>query len=687
MTLNPLFNPRSIAFVGASEDPEKLSGQPLRNLLKVGFKGDIYPIHPRAQEVCGIVSYKSLSDIPSSVDVAMICLPGQLAVDAAEECARLGIPNAILAVSGFSEMGTEEGRRLQQKLKEISERGTRIVGPNCNGIYNVIEHISIGYNVTHSMNLKPGNIAVLSHSGALFSSIVAMGETMGSGLGYSYFVSAGNEADLTILDYMEYMIEDQATTIIALVLDGVSHVERFRKLCKAAKDKEKKIVALKIGESQTGVQATMAHSSRLAGSSEGYRALLSDCGVIQVPNLESLVGVCALLSKYHSPESFDAVGISTSGAGCAVMADTAERYGISFPPLSRKTVESIEQEKGFATPINPYDFGASGPRSIGYMTRALAHDQKGRIVLFYSTILQTETIRRIVAEEYSQVCEEMGRPPFVVIAPGPLSPEEMEIYKKYDIVIFASSDVAFQSFKAIKDVHQTPFPQEEDQVPEKYRLQVTEKGIDPTEIQSALRAAGIPLPKEKVVSAPEDLAQACQTIGFPVVVKGLSKDAIHKSDAGLVWLDIKNEEDLERVHKEIVSIQENGLRIDQFLVQEYLQGEAEVFIGIHKDHDVGYLLVLGSGGKYTEVIQDITTLTIPSSPEKIRAHLSTTKIGKILAGSRNNGITPDSIVDIAYRLQGLVAGNEDLIAAIDLNPVLVSRQRSVAVDYRILLEK
>ena len=436
-----MFRPRSVAVVGASEDPEKLSGQPVRNLLKTGYRGKIYVVNSRAESVSGIRTYESMSRIEESVDVAIVCLSGNPAVKATEECAERGVPVAILASSGFAEVGTPEGRDLQEQLARIGNRGiTRVVGPNCNGIYNALDRVSIGYNVTHGMVLKPGDVAVLSHSGALFSSVVALGEKMGSGLGYSYFVSAGNEADLNLLDYLEYVIEDEPTHIVALVLDGIGDVGRFRSLCRAAEARGKRIVALKIGQSETGVDATLAHSSRLAGSARGYRALFAECGVVQAPSLEVLVGACAVLSKYVEIRSYDAVGLSTSGAGCALLADTAERYDISFPSLRPETIDAMDRRKGFGTPMNPFDVGASGAGStMGYMSRTMASDLGAGFTLFYSTILQTEHTRAAMAEQYASSCNELGRPPFVVIAPGPLTPEETRIYNKNDIVSASSA--------------------------------------------------------------------------------------------------------------------------------------------------------------------------------------------------------------------------------------------------------
>jgi len=681
-----LFRPHSVAVVGASDDPEKLSGLPLRNLIALGYRGEVYAVNPRVEEVSGVRSYESLSQVPGPVDVAMISLPAPLAVEAAEECARLGVPVAILATSGFAEIGNQAGQDLQERLTQVGERGTRVVGPNCNGIYNALDRVSIGYNVTHSMALKAGNVAVLSHSGALFSSVVALGKEMGSGLGYSYFVSAGNEADLGLLDYMEYVVEDPATTVVALILDGIHDARRFRSLCRLASERGKRIVALKIGESETGVRATLAHSSRLAGSSRSYRALLRECGIFRAPTLEALVGTCAVLSKYRVEPSPGVVGLSTSGAGCAVMADTAERYGVRFPPLSRETIDAMDRRKGFATPMNPYDFGASGPYSMGYMVGAMAGGPGAKLALFYSTILQTELMRTHVAEQYARVCEDLGRPPFLVVAPGSLTPEEMRVYREHDIVVFGSSDVAFQTIRAIQDAG-AGIPDEETELEPLHRIEGKSGGaLDRENALEALNEAGVPLPKESVAKTAREIPEACRSVGYPVVVKGLSAEATHKSDAGLVWSDVTNDEEAARVAESASALVEDGLVVEGFLVQEMVRGEAEVLVGVNHDPDVGFVLVLGSGGKYSEILEDVATCTVPSPRSRIRGALMSTKMGSILSGSRGNGLSPDGIVDIAFRLQGLVPGNESTLAAIDLNPLIASPNRIAAVDARIVLK-
>lgn len=683
--LNYLFKPRSIAVVGASENPEKMSGQPLRNLLKLGYTGKMYAINRRVSTVAGIKSYKSLSDIGEPIDVAMICLPRKAAIDAAEECSRLKIPFAIIAVSGFGEVGDREGNELQQRLAEIGKTGTRIVGPNCNGIYNVIDNISIGYNVTHGMKLNPGNVALISHSGALFNPYVQLGKSYG--LGYSYFVSAGNESDLNLLDYFEFMVEDDHTTIISLILDGIKDVQRFRKLCKLAHEKGKKITALKLGDSKRGSETVVAHSSRLAGSSKAYQALFAECGVVQAFTLESLLGCNAILGKYNLTESSNVVGLSTSGAGCAILADTGERYHVSFPKLDPMTIQKMDEHKGFGTPMNPFDVGASGPAQMEYMTRVLANDPSVGYVLFYSTQLQTKKIREEVAYKFAKVCEEKNRIPFLVIAPGPLSDEEMKIYREFNILVFRSSDSVFQAISAI---NQARHSYQKVQAPLQgidIKLSKDCLAIDPQTTHILLEQAGIPYVDESIVNSFEELKEGCESIGYPVVIKGISSNLTHKSDMGLVWLNIRSQSELNSICHDVKRLNEKGIKLNKFLVQEYVSSEVEVLVGIHKDPDVGLLLVIGSGGKYSEVLDDTATLTIPATKGCIKQKLATLKIGKILSGYRNNGLSPDGIVDIAYQLQRIVINHENVFAGIDLNPVKVSKDKAIVVDARFILDQ
>jgi hypothetical protein len=316
----------------------------------------------------------------------------------------------------------------------------------------------------------------------------------------------------------------------------------------------------------------------------------------------------------------------------------------------------------------------------------MAGESGGNLVLFYSTILQTERMRRLVSEQYARTCEELGRPPFLVLAPGPLTPEEIGIYREYDIVVFGSSDVAFQTIRAIRDKAGVA-PDEKVTLDPLHRIEGTNgTPLDRESVLKALKEAGVPFPTEFVAKTPEALPDVCRSVGYPVVVKGLSAEVTHKSDAGLVWPHVTSAEEAARVAQHANALIQDGIAIDEFLIQEQVRGEVEVLVGINNDPDLGFVLVLGSGGKYSEILDDIAACTIPSSRQRIHDSLMTTKVGKILSGSRRNGLSPNGVVNIAFQLQRLVPGNECILAAIDLNPLLVSPRRIAAVDARIVLK-
>jgi succinyl-CoA synthetase beta subunit len=263
----------------------------------------------------------------------------------------------------------------------------------------------------------------------------------------------------------------------------------------------------------------------------------------------------------------------------------------------------------------------------------------------------------------------------------------MHVYREHDIVVFGSSDVAFQTVHAIQQDVGGAAPEAEVALEPLHVIEVTSGGtLDRESALKALNRAGVPLPEESVAKAPGEIPDVCLSVGYPVVIKGLSAQATHKSDAGLLWTDVANDEDAARVAESAKALVEDGLAIEGFLVQEMVGGEAEVLVGLNYDPDIGYVLVLGSGGKYSEVLEDVATCTVPSPRRRIRDTLMSTKMGRVLSGSRGNGLSPDGVVDVAFRLQGLVPGNERTLAAIDLNPLVVSPHRIATVDARIVLK-
>ena len=293
--LAPLFRPQNVAIIGASKTPGKQGHTALTYLKRGGFAGGIFLVNPSESEIEGLACYHSIADVPVTIDCALLVIPAAASVQAVRDCATRGVRSVIIGATGYAELGTDEGRARQTEILRIAhDVGMRVLGPNTNGIYNASDCFSFGYNRSHGEPLMPGPVSVAAHSGALFNSL--NGRLRELGVGLSKFVPVGNEADLTMLDFVEYFIADPATRVIGLIIEAISDGPRFRQLALKAFAAGKPIVALKLGRSQAGAGATEAHSSRLAGSARAYDAFFREHGIASVPTVEALAGACAVLT-------------------------------------------------------------------------------------------------------------------------------------------------------------------------------------------------------------------------------------------------------------------------------------------------------------------------------------------------------------------------------------------------------
>ena len=365
MTLEGLFRPRSVAVFG-SASPDKHGYTVVRNLVRWRFPGQILPINREATPIEGCAGYRSLADAPVVPDCAMLVIPAANCVAAIRECAAAGVRFAVIGASGFAELATEAGAARQREIEAIAvSSGLRVVGPNTNGIYNATDRFSLGYNAAHGEVRAAGDVSVISHSGALFDGIARRLELAGAGL--SKFVPVGNEADLTMLDFLAYLIDDPATRVIGLVIEGIGDGARFRELAARAQAAGKLIVALKIGRSAAGASAALAHSSRLAGAARAYDALLLAARVASVRTVEGLAAGCAVLSAQHGAAATDddaIVVVTTSGAGGALVADVAADRGWLIAGSGGEWPDAVAaglRALGTAARIrNPIDLGTLG---------------------------------------------------------------------------------------------------------------------------------------------------------------------------------------------------------------------------------------------------------------------------------------------------------------------------------------
>jgi len=664
--LHTLFHPRAVAVIGASDDTTKHGYIVLNNVRAAGFSGGIYGISRRLKEVDGIECHPDLTSLPEPVDVAFLAIPAEAAVQAVRDCARAGLTAVIVGSAGYAESLEAGGAERQEDLARIAaEEGIRIVGPNCNGIYNAHLPLSIGFNTAHAKRQPPGGISIFSHSGALFDAMAGRLHMLGAGL--SLFASAGNEADLSVLDYMEYAIGHAPTCVIALLIDSLDDGARFRRLALQAAAAGKHVVALKIGGSEAGARAAVAHSSRIAGDNAAYAALFEASGVATVASLEGFMTAAALLDRYG--RAAGALGaLSTSGAGASLIADRCAALGVPLAALSPDTHRRIDSHRMFSRVGNPLDLGIfGGMRRAGEVPSLLANDAGVGVTLALVHSMnpwQGDPIRAALA-----TARETSGKPLLIVAPGGMPEAERAWYETRDMNLFTETDIVLEAIGAML----TPLP---DPLP--LHSATATPAMPPrtlTEPESLrlLREFGVPV-VETVECATFDAARAAaEHVGWPVVLKGVAENVAHKSELGLVRTNLRDADALQAAYA--------TLGTPRAIVQPMVPAALEAIAGISRSPGVGLVLLCGLGGIYAEALRDVCIWPVPVSREAISRKLAQNSLGRVLASPRwQHPDAARAFIELLLGLQNLAVALGDRLEAVDINPVMLGAAGAVAVD-------
>jgi acyl-CoA synthetase (NDP forming) len=668
--LDALFHPRAVAVIGASDDDTKFGYIVLNNARDTGFKGGVYGISRRLKEVNGIPCFPDLASIPEPVDVAFLAVPAEAAVQAVRDCARAGLKAAIVGSAGYAESLDAGGEERQRELQAVADaEGIRIVGPNCNGIYNAHHPVSIGFNTSHAKRQKPGGVSIFSHSGALFDAMAGRLAMVGEGL--ALFASAGNEADLSVLDYMEYAITHAPTKVIALLIDSLQDGPRFRALALQARAADKPVVALKIGASEAGAAAAVAHSSRLAGDAASYRALFDASGVAVVSTLEGFMTASALLARYgFRPGALGAM--STSGAGASLIADRAEALGVALAPLTEETRAAIDRHKMFSRIGNPLDLGIfGGMRRSGEVPALLMGDPGVSVVLGLLHSMnpwQGDPYRAAL----NQAREKTGRP-VLIVSPGGLPDAERATYETMGMDVFTEMDIVLEGIGAM--LTPPPAPIAVFAVPAAAALPARQ--LTEPESLALLDGFGVPTVPTVFCESATAARAAADRLGYPVVLKGVADGVAHKSDLGLVHVGLRDEDAVTRAF--------TVMGCATVVVQAMIRGELEAIAGVTRADGVGLVLLAGLGGIHAEALRDITMWPIPISRESIEQGLRGSALGRVLDGPRwKHPNAASAFVDVLISLQRAAVALGDRLRAIDVNPVILGAHGAVAVDALVI---
>ncbi|SCW76505.1 Acyl-CoA synthetase (NDP forming) [Sphingobium faniae] len=672
LPLSSIFNPASVGVVGVSQDATKLGNKVLANIRSSGFAGEVVAVGSATQAE-GIDVVASLDALDRSPELLFAAVPATATVDLVRQAGARGTRALIVGASGFAEDG-EEGAALQRTLGDAAaQAGVRIVGPNCNGVYSGHASLSIGFNTGHGRRHELGDVAILSHSGALFDALVRRLEDFGAGL--SIFTSAGNELDLDVLDYLDHALLDPDTQVIALLLDSVPDGRRLRTQAARARQLGKPIVALKIGESEQGAAAAAAHSSRLAGDAASYRALFAASGIATASSLEGLMAAAAMLSRFGHREG-GLSALCTSGAGASIIADLAARHGARLAEYGAETVERLSARRRFSHFGNPTDIGVFGSmKGIGEVVTTLASDSDTAAFLCMMHSMG-EGRPEIMSAAWKESTAANGKP-HIVLAPGGLPDDDAATQKAGGAVLFTESAACFDALAALM----APAPEAVEL--DLAGMPVIDPGVaagpmnEKTSL-ALLAAAGVTTVETRLCDSLDDAIAAANDLVWPVAMKGMSEGVAHKTEHGFVQLDLKDEAALRAAW--------DRMGAPAVVVQPMIRGDLEAIVGVTANPATGPILLVGLGGIHAEAIGQAALWSLPVSPETLARGLDESAIGRVLASARwPHADTRGKLLHLLGQVQAFALVNQDRLAAVDLNPVMLGARGAIAVDGLVIV--
>jgi acyl-CoA synthetase (NDP forming) len=700
--LTRFLNPRGVAIVGASNDLTRIGGQPIRLLTEYGYKGQVYPVNPKYAEINGLRCYPNVSAVPQPCDVALIALAAPHVPGVIEECGRAGIPFALVLSAGFSEVG-ENGEALQAKLVAAAKSsGVRVNGPNCLGMLNLKDGVRNGFGGTLMLKtLKPGPIAMVTQSGGFGFGVVAIAAHHGVGMNYA--ISTGNEADLTALDWLAATIELPDVEVAVAFLEGISDGRRLLEIGQRALELGKPILVWKVGNSDVGRQAAASHTARLTAGYELYRAAFRLGGFIEVRDIDDLVDICKVLHARKLPRGNRVAVITPSGGAGVLLADRCVEEGLTLPPLSDSTVTKLrEYVAAFATVANPVDVTPQG-----YNDNYASYNRLIGDVLADPNIDQVilraprGSAAPIWAKNFVEMVRGIDKP---VVLNWPTSPDD-----NADVVEFLESNgvpvvmapgrtvhavAAVNEYARRKRAFDAARGRANTRVVDAQKLELPDRAgtLGEHRSKALLEAYGVPVVEEVLLSADaiEKLERA--PLPFPLAVKIESADIPHKTEAGVVRLNIGDLDSLKRAAREVVEAarkHDPKARIDGVLVQEMASG-LEVIVGAVNDRFFGPVVAFGLGGVFTELLQDVTHRFAPFDVEAAKEMIGEIKGAALLKGYRGGPpLDVDALAETLSRVSLLIADHADRIAEIDVNPLFVRPvgEGVVAADALVVLKK
>jgi acetyltransferase len=697
--LDFLFRPKSVAVIGASATPGKIGYSVMYNLLEGKYEGKIYPINNKLDEILGIKCHASILDVPGPVDIAVVTVPAKICVPITEECGKKGVKALVIITSGFSEVGEKD---LEQQMVDVAKKyNMRILGPNIVGYLSNSEKLNASF--APFLPLL-GKASLISQSGALLIALDAA--TYSRRVGFEKLLSIGNMSDLDFSDMIEWLNDDVNTSCISLYIEGFKDGRKFIDQCRKT---TKPIIALKAGVSAHGAAAAASHTGSLAGAAKVYGAAFQQAGVVQATDLDNLFDRTLAFSLEPQLKG-DNLLVITNGGGVGVLAtDAAERYGIPLKFAPKDVQEELKKHMpDFGSAKNPVDLtGMAGPEwykeSVLY---AIKHEWVDGVIVLYCETAITNPSE--IAQAIFEAVKESGvtdKPVTVSFVGGEKSENGMQWLVENGIPAYGAPDIAMNAMAALREyakIRETLSEKSENNIKvDKAAAQKVIAGARATgrdslteiEAKQVFEAYGLPVTKTYLAKSEDEAVALAKKIGFPVVMKIVSPDILHKSDAGAVKVNIKEEQAVRDAYKTILKnskAYKANADIHGVAVQEMAPSGTEVIMGSVNDPTFGPTMMFGLGGIFVEVLKDVTFRVAPVSMSQARHMIDEIRGAPILAGVR--GESPRDRVQLAdtvcrYSKMILDLGND--ISESDANPILVYEEGKgvKVVDARVILKK
>ena len=661
MDLTKLLKPKSVAVIGASEK-EGFGGDVCRNILAyMEDRSHVYFIHPKRDRVFGVPCYKSVSDVPESVDLMVICTSQKTVIPLLREGAAKGCGGAVVFASGYGEVGTDEGRANEKELMETAkELGIAVMGPNCAGFVNYVDNVQAFAFISDKRDRK-GGVGVVSQSGQLC---------------------------LSLMDCpgMEFLVEDENTKVVSIYIEGVRNADKFAAVLKKAADKRKPVVILKAGRSAKGGAIAASHTGSLSGSDASFDAVLKKFGAIRVDDLEELMAMSLMLSTLKQmPKQATFASMNLSGGETGICADVGSLNGIEYPDFTEETLTSLkEQLPSYATPNNPLDMTASlsydADLYAGALRTVMDDPNIGMVLIGYTLLLEIadpaihymyEGIEKVVKEK-GENCKPIAMIPF---AENTRNAEYQEKLFHIGVPVLPPTVYAFKILRHLADfISYTPENKSLSLAVGQKKSGVT-YALSEHDSKKELGAYGVPVPREVIVTSAKEAAEFAGNTEEALVMKVESADILHKSDVGGVKLNIHGQEEAVRAYNEImesVTSKRPDAKINGILMVPMLKSGVEMIIGVNNDPQFGPMVMVGMGGVFVELFKDVALYPAPIGKAEAMDMLRSLKSFKLLNGYRGGAKCDiDALCDTIVSIADFASANRDTLKELDINPLFV----------------